>query len=206
MSHLACADEPDHPLNAEQLARFRAALAPACRGAPASLANSSGIFLGRRLPLRPGPPGRRALRRQPPARTAQSDGAGGTLQARILQIRRIDSPRTVGYGATHRVARPSRIATIALGYADGYLRSLSNRGSCLYRRSTGCRLWAASRWTRHARRHRRAREPCRARRRRRGDRARTSGRRRGRRGRHHRLRDPDRLGRRYQRRYLGASA
>ena len=53
------------------------------------------------------------------------------LQARILQVRRIDSPRTVGYGATHRAARPSTIAPIALGYADGYLRSLGNRGSCL---------------------------------------------------------------------------
>src|SRR5690606_883636 len=53
------------------------------------------------------------------------------LQARILQLRRIDSTRSVGYGATHRAARPSTIATIALGYADGFLRSLGNRGTCL---------------------------------------------------------------------------
>ncbi len=51
------------------------------------------------------------------------------LKGRILQVRQIDSPRTVGYGATHRVAAPSRVATVAVGYADGYLRSLSNRGS-----------------------------------------------------------------------------
>jgi alanine racemase len=51
------------------------------------------------------------------------------LQGKILQLREIDAPRTVGYGATHRAAGPTRIATVAVGYADGYLRSLSNRGS-----------------------------------------------------------------------------
>ncbi|MGH6949020.1 MAG: alanine racemase, partial [Kiloniellales bacterium] len=51
------------------------------------------------------------------------------LQARILQVRTIDPAETVGYGATHSARRRSRIATVALGYADGYLRSLSNRGS-----------------------------------------------------------------------------
>jgi alanine racemase len=51
------------------------------------------------------------------------------LQAKILQLREIDAPRTVGYGASHRAAGPTRVATVAVGYADGYLRSLSNRGS-----------------------------------------------------------------------------
>ena len=50
-----------------------------------------------------------------------------TLQARILQVRRIDALQTVGYGAAWRSARPSRVATIALGYADGYFRTLINR-------------------------------------------------------------------------------
>jgi alanine racemase len=44
-------------------------------------------------------------------------------------VREIDAPQTVGYGATHRAAGPTRIATVAVGYADGYLRALSNRGS-----------------------------------------------------------------------------
>ena len=51
------------------------------------------------------------------------------LQTRIVQVREIDSPQAVGYGATHRVAGPCRIATVPVGYADGYLRSLGNRGT-----------------------------------------------------------------------------
>ena len=50
------------------------------------------------------------------------------LQGRILQVRDVDSPQTVGYGASHRFRRKGRLATVAVGYADGYLRSLGNRG------------------------------------------------------------------------------
>ena len=50
------------------------------------------------------------------------------LQARILQLRQIDAPETVGYGAAHSVEGPCRVATIGVGYADGYLRSLSGKG------------------------------------------------------------------------------
>jgi alanine racemase len=50
------------------------------------------------------------------------------LQAKILQVRRVDAGSTVGYGATHRFARPARLATIGVGYADGFMRALSNRG------------------------------------------------------------------------------
>ena len=130
MSHLACADQPDHPLNAEQLARFRAARGrlPAT---PASLANSSGIFLGPEYRFDMARPGAALYGVNPQPGRPNPMAPVVRLQARILQVRRIDSPRTVGYGATHRAARPSTIATIALGYADGYLRSLSNRGSCL---------------------------------------------------------------------------
>jgi alanine racemase len=54
------------------------------------------------------------------------------LDAKVLQIRTIDRPQTVGYGATHRAAGPTRVATIAMGYADGWLRDLSNRGFALF--------------------------------------------------------------------------
>ena len=50
------------------------------------------------------------------------------LRGRILQVRQIDAPGTVGYGASHSVSPPARIATVAVGYADGYLRSIGNRG------------------------------------------------------------------------------
>lgn len=55
------------------------------------------------------------------------------LQAKILQIRDVDTPQTVGYGATHRFAGPTRVATVAAGYADGYPRSLSGRGTARFR-------------------------------------------------------------------------
>ena len=50
-----------------------------------------------------------------------------TLEARVLQVRRVDAFQTVGYGGAWRASRPSRVATIALGYADGYFRTLINR-------------------------------------------------------------------------------
>jgi alanine racemase len=51
------------------------------------------------------------------------------LSGKIIQIRHVDAPQTVGYGATHRFTGPTRVATVAVGYADGYLRSLSGRAS-----------------------------------------------------------------------------
>ncbi len=128
MSHLACADEPGHPLNADQLARFRAARArlPA---APASFANSSGIFLGAEYHFDLGRPGVALYGVNPTPGRPNPMCQVVRLQGKILQVREIDAPRTVGYGATHRAAGPTRVATVAVGYADGYLRSLSNRGS-----------------------------------------------------------------------------
>ena len=78
MSHLACSEEPDHPLNERQIGAFRE-VRMLYRGIPSSLANSSGIFLGASSPLRHGAPGRRALRRQPDAGTEQSDAPGDRI-------------------------------------------------------------------------------------------------------------------------------
>ncbi len=128
MSHLACADQPGHPLNAEQLARFRAARAR-LPPAPASFANSSGLFLGSEYHFDLGRPGVALYGVNPTPGHPTPMRQVVRLQGKILQVREIDAPQTVGYGATHRAAGPSRIATVALGYADGYLRSLSNRGS-----------------------------------------------------------------------------
>jgi alanine racemase len=127
MSHLACADEPDHPLNEEQRARF-AAVTAALPSVPASLANSAGIFLKRAYHLHLVRPGV-ALYGGAPVRGVPNPMEGVVrLAVRILQVREIDSPRTVGYGATYQAHEPTRIATVAAGYADGYPRSLSNRG------------------------------------------------------------------------------
>ncbi len=122
MSHLACADEPDHPMNAEQLAAFNElrALLPTL---PTCFANSGGIHLG--LPyhfdmVRAGFSmygGRAVAGREPLAPVVQ-------LHARITQIHDAPAGRTVGYGAAHTLKHPTRVATLTLGYADGILRYL----------------------------------------------------------------------------------
>jgi alanine racemase len=128
-SHLACAETPDHPLNEIQRRRFAdlAARIPARRHA---LANSGGITLGPQYAFgltRPGIGlyGGGAA----PAGTSLRPVAG--LAARILQLRSVAPGDSIGYGATFTVPRPLRIAVVALGYADGYPRSLSNAGLAL---------------------------------------------------------------------------
>ena len=131
MSHLACAEAADHPMNAAQLAAFRTALG-ALRSyigaAKASLANSAGIFLSADYHFDLTRPGIALYGGNRPAADPDSIRQVVHLHARILQHRDIDSPMTVGYGAAHRASGPARVATVALGYADGYLRSLSARG------------------------------------------------------------------------------
>lgn len=127
ISHLACAEQRDHPLNARQLAAFRAARArlPAC---PASLANSSGIFLGPDYHFDLLRPGVALYGANPTPDRANPMREVMRLDARVWQVRDAQPGETVGYGATHEVSRPTRIATVALGYGDGYPRALSNRG------------------------------------------------------------------------------
>jgi alanine racemase len=127
MSHLACSDRHDHPLNRQQWQIFNQArsLFPAVE---ASLASSSGIFLGPDFHydwVRPGA----ALFGVNPLREAPNPMAQVLrLQAKILQVRDVDEGIAVGYGASHRTSGPARLATVAMGYADGLLRTLSNRG------------------------------------------------------------------------------
>ena len=126
LSHLVVAEEPANPINGEQLSRFRS-FVRGMPGAPASFANSSGVFLGPDYHfdlLRPGA-ALYGINPQPGSPNPMTPTV--TLNARILQTRRIDALQTVGSGAAWRSARPSRVATIALGYADGYFRILVNR-------------------------------------------------------------------------------
>ncbi len=127
MSHLVVSEDADQPINAAQLAEFRARRAawPLVR---ASLVNSSGIFLGPEYRFDLVRAGAALYGVNPLARRPNPQVGVVRLEAKILQIRAVDPPRSVGYGATFRVTRPTRIATVALGYADGFLRSLSNRG------------------------------------------------------------------------------
>ena len=133
MSHLACGDEPHNKKNAEQLVRFRQALAM-LPPAPASLAASHGAMLSPDFHfdlVRPGVALYGADPQQPEGGASAKPNLMQTaalLTARVLQVRRIDSGESVGYAATFHAKRPSMIATIALGYADGIPRALSNKG------------------------------------------------------------------------------
>lgn len=127
MTHMACADDPAHPLNAMQLARFRTALA-AVPGAKGSLAASSAIFLGSDYYFDLVRPGAALYGVNPTPGAPNPMRQAVRLEGRVLQVRHVDSGEGVGYGATRRCDRPSKIATVATGYADGYLRALSNRG------------------------------------------------------------------------------
>nr|WP_221237195.1 alanine racemase [Roseospira goensis] len=124
MSHLACADEPGHPLNAAQIAAFDAAR-PAFPGVPGSLANSSGVFLGPATHHDVARPGVALYGVNPTPGRPNPMAAVIRLQARVLQVRHVDAPATVGYGACHRSAAGSRIATVGVGYADGLPRASS---------------------------------------------------------------------------------
>ncbi|HKT20218.1 MAG TPA: alanine racemase [Stellaceae bacterium] len=128
LSHLACAGEPAHPMNLEQLNRFRGALrllAPA----PASLASSSAVFLGGDFHFDMVRAGAALYGINPLPGRPNPMAPVVHLKAKILQVRDVDRGETVGYGAAHRMDRPGRIAILALGYADGWLRSSSHRGT-----------------------------------------------------------------------------
>lgn len=130
MSHLACGDEPDHPLNRAQRDRFVAARrrVPALAKAKASLANSGGLFLGADFHFDLTRPGAALYGLTPHRGRLNPMAQVIRLQGRILQVRDVDRPMTVGYGAAHKVTGEGRIATVGVGYADGYLHALTNRG------------------------------------------------------------------------------
>jgi alanine racemase len=124
MSHFACAEEPGHPLNARQMADFRKvrALFPEI---PASLANSSGIFLGPDAHHDLVRPGVALYGANPTPGHLNVMRAVVRLEGRIVQLREVAAGETVGYGATWTAQRPIRLAILALGYADGVPRAAS---------------------------------------------------------------------------------
>ncbi|HYB11225.1 MAG TPA: alanine racemase [Alphaproteobacteria bacterium] len=127
ISHLACSDERQNPMNRRQLDdfnRLRAKLPPARAG----IAASSGIYLTAAYHLDEVRPGAALYGVAPQPDIATPVAQVVQLHAKILQVRNVDSTMTVGYGAAYRARRPSRIATVGVGYADGYFRSLGDSG------------------------------------------------------------------------------
>jgi alanine racemase len=131
MSHLACADEPEHPANAMQLKSFRE-MTEGCN-VPRSLAATGGILLGPEYHFELTRPGIGLYGGMPfvDARPVVR------LSLPVIQVREVAEGETVGYGSTWEAEAPARIATVAAGYADGLSRMLSNR-AMLFAGSTPC--------------------------------------------------------------------
>ncbi len=127
MTHLACADDPSSPVNADQRALFDQ-IAAQFPGVPRSIDNSGGALA---QDVQHGDIVRAgiALYGGAPHGDPNPMAAVVALDAYIMQLRQVPAGTGVGYGLTHRCDRPSRIATISVGYADGWPRHVSNRGS-----------------------------------------------------------------------------
>jgi alanine racemase len=128
LSHLACADDPAQPLNEAQRRRFLAARA-VLPGPPASLAASSGIFLGSSFHFDFVRPGAALYGVNPQPQSPNPMRPVVRLKGRVLQLREIDEGDSVGYGAAWMAPAPARLATVAIGYADGWPRAFGQYGS-----------------------------------------------------------------------------
>ena len=126
MSHLACADEPGHSLNTRQLADFNRirALLP---GVAASLANSSGMFLGEAYGMDVVRPGLAIYGGNPTPHAPNPMRQVVRLEGVVMQVRTVAAGETVGYGATWKADRESRVALLGAGYKDGIPRSYSSQ-------------------------------------------------------------------------------
>lgn len=127
VSHFACADEFDNPMTPRQRDHFIKTLGLLPK-APISLCNSSGLFWGAQYVFDIVRPGIALYGGNPTPHLKNPMRSVVEVKAPILQVREVNPKETVGYAATYRMKRKGRLATIALGYADGYPRVLSNRG------------------------------------------------------------------------------
>ena len=130
LSHLACSDEPKNPMNKNQLLEFNS-LIKHLPSMTASFANSGGIYLGKNFHfdiVRPG----LALYGSVPGHLQNNLKNCISLYGRVLQIREVDKGQLIGYGGTYKLPKKSRIATIGVGYADGYQRALSGSSTVFH--------------------------------------------------------------------------
>ncbi|HEX4768655.1 MAG TPA: alanine racemase [Lichenihabitans sp.] len=128
MSHLVSAEMPAEPVNARQIAAFEALRHGALGALPASLANSSGIFLPQRPHYALVRPGYALYGGNPTPDASNPMRPAVRLETRVLQVRHVPAGATAGYNARWTAARPSRLATLALGYADGLPMGASGLG------------------------------------------------------------------------------
>jgi len=124
MSHLACSEVQEHPLNQRQINLFRE-VRILYRGIPSSLANSSGVFLGNSAHCDMVRPGVALYGVNPTPGRSNPMRPVIELQARVVQLRIVPKGETVGYDAAWTAKHVTRLAVVAVGYADGYLRAAS---------------------------------------------------------------------------------
>ena len=124
MSHLVSSELLNSPVNARQLTAFRE-IASEFSNVPAALSNSSGIFLGAQFQFDMVRPGAALYGINPTPEADNPMQPVVELKARIVQIRNIERGETVGYGGTWTARRPTRLAIVSAGYADGYFRAAS---------------------------------------------------------------------------------
>jgi len=127
MTHLASADDIESPQSAQQLSLFKSAYDRLQIGQP-SLCNSSGIFLGEAYHYAVARPGIALYGGNPTPHTTNPMANPVTLTTRLLQVRDVGPGENVGYGASYDVGQPMKVATVAIGYADGFHRIGSNIG------------------------------------------------------------------------------
>src|SRR5690242_35322 len=124
MSHLVSAELVNNPTNAKQLAAFRE-IASLFTNVPTSLSSSSGIYLGAQFQFDMVRPGAALYGVNPTPEADNPMKPVVELKARIVQTRNVERGETVGYGGTWTARRPTRLAIVAAGYADGYFRAAS---------------------------------------------------------------------------------
>lgn len=128
MSHFACADEPENPMTAAQWNMFDEFTRRVCPNVARSMANSAGVYADSAYHADMVRPGMAIYGLNPtPGRPNPMRNVVG-LRAPVLQIRTVPAGDTIGYGATFCADAPMRVATLGIGYADGFLRALSNHG------------------------------------------------------------------------------
>lgn len=130
MSHLACDGDATHTANRRQLDRFRTALAM-LPPAPASLAATGGLHLSRDYMFDLVRPGIGLYGGHPGGAGPSPYGMAVRLTAPVIQLRHIDKGETVGYGATFTATHETRLAIVAMGYADGIMRAAGPRGEAV---------------------------------------------------------------------------
>ncbi len=130
LSHLASADE-NVPQNAQQLKRFLE-MSSAIKARRRSLTNSAGIMLGPEYHFNLTRPGLALYGGVPREELTPHICQVATLQAQVLQVRGLGRDNPVGYNATYICDAPTKVATVSIGYADGYLRGFSNKGQCRF--------------------------------------------------------------------------